>query len=121
MARIAMGDLVVGTVTPGATIEPVIEPVINGGQMAAILEAHGPPGSAIEAMLEILPDENSPPLATVLMRVVPGSSPEVASASTQFSTTALPPAAISRAARFGRAARPRVTSRGRSASWLNRR
>ena len=88
-----MGDLVVGTVTPGATIEPVIEPVINGGQMAAILEAHGPPGSAIEAMLEILPDENSPPLATVPMRVVPGSSPEVASASTQFSTTALPPAA----------------------------
>ena len=88
---IAMGDLVVGTVAPGATIEPVIEPVINGGQMAAILEAYGPPGSAIEAMLEILPDENSPPLATVPMRVVPGSSPEIASASTQFSTTALPP------------------------------
>jgi VWFA-related protein len=88
---IAMGDLVVGTVAPGATIEPVIEPVINGGQMAAILEAYGPPGSAIDAMLEILPDENSPPLATVPMRVVPGSSPEIASASTQFSTTALPP------------------------------
>jgi VWFA-related protein len=90
-AAVAMGDLVVGTVAAGATIEPVIEPVINGGQMAALLEAYGPPGSAIEAMLEILVDENSSPLATVPMRVVAGSSPEVSSASAQFSTTALPP------------------------------
>lgn len=90
-ASIAMGDLVVGTVAAGATIEPVIEPVINGGRMAALLEAYGPPGSAIEATLEILPDENGSPLATVPMRVVPGSSPEIASASAQFSTTALPP------------------------------
>jgi VWFA-related protein len=102
-AAVAMGDLVVGTMAPGATIEPVIEPVINGGQMAALLEAYGPPsllgssgatsppGSSIEAMLEILSDENSSPLATVPMRVVAGSSPEIASASAQFSTTALPP------------------------------
>ena len=92
-AAVSMGDLIVGTMDPSnkTALAPAIEPVINGGQMAALLEAYGTSLAGLEATLEILATENGAPLATMPMRVAAGSSAEIASASAQFSTTALPP------------------------------
>lgn len=92
-AGLSMGDLVIGTLAPGDTgaLSPAIEPAVSGGQMAALMEAYGAQLSGIEATLEILTNDNSAPLATMPMRVAAGSSPEIAAASAQFSTTALPP------------------------------
>jgi VWFA-related protein len=98
---IAMGDLIVGGYSGGAktVLEPAIEPAISGA-MAALMEVYSPsPGfgatgsgpSALEATLEILSNEDSPPIATQTMRIGAGPSPEVATASTQFNTSALPP------------------------------
>ena len=89
---IAMGDLIVGGYSGGAktVLEPTIEPAISGA-MAALMEVYGSQTAGLEATLEILSNENSPPLATQTMRISAGPSPEVATASTQFNTTALPP------------------------------
>lgn len=94
-AELAMGDLLLGSVTGAdrAGLLPAIEPAIATGQMGAWLEFYGPSlqVAAAGATLEILVDENSAPLATVPMRIDAGSSPEIVTASTQFSTSALPP------------------------------
>ena len=99
---IAMGDLLLGGYSGGAkaVLEPVIEPAVTGA-MAALMEAYSPSLAAssggtsglngLEATLEILSNENSPPLATVPMRVGAGPSPEVATVSAQFNTSSLPP------------------------------
>ena len=99
---VAMGDLLLGGYAGGAkaVLEPVIEPAVTGA-MAALMEAYLPsPASSaagtsglkgLEATLEILSGENSPPLATVPMRVGPGPSAEVATVSAQFNTSSLPP------------------------------
>ena len=89
---IALGDLIVGGYSGGgkAVLEPTIEPAISGA-MAVLMEAYGSQTAGLEATLEILSNENSPPLATMPMRIVAGPSPEVATASTQFNTSALPP------------------------------
>ena len=89
---IAMGDLIVGGYSGGAkaVLEPTIEPAITGA-MAALMEAYGSQAAGLEATLEILSNEDSPPLATQTMRIGAGPSPEVVTASTQFSTSALPP------------------------------
>jgi VWFA-related protein len=88
-----LGDLLLGSLGTGgnATLEPAIEPTIAGGQMAALMEAYGTSLAGIEGTLEILRDENSAPLATMPLRIGAGPSPEIATASTQFNTTALPP------------------------------
>ncbi|MDO8680975.1 MAG: VWA domain-containing protein [Acidobacteriota bacterium] len=94
-AELAMGDLLIGSVTGAdrANLMPAIEPAIAAGQMGALLEIYG--GAAqvtgLEAALEILADENSQPLASVPMRIGAGPSPEIVTASAQFSTSALPP------------------------------
>jgi VWFA-related protein len=97
-----MGDLLLGGYSGGtkAVLEPVIEPAVTGA-MAALMEAYSPSLSqgsngpsalnGLEATLEILSSENSPPLATVPMRVGAGSSPEIATMTAQFNTSALPP------------------------------
>ena len=102
-ASMTMGDLLLGSISAAnkTALEPAIEPTIAGGQMAALMEAYAPPsllksfsepGSAsFEATLEILVNEDSQPLATMPMRIGAGSSPEIATMSAQFSTTALPP------------------------------
>ena len=89
---ISMGDLVIAGYAGGAkaVIEPAIEPAV-GGAMAALMEAYGPQTAGLEATLEILSNENSPPLATVPMRLSGGPSPEIAIATAQFNTSALPP------------------------------
>jgi VWFA-related protein len=100
---ISMGDLVVGGYAAGAkaVLEPVIEPAVSGA-MAALMEAYYAPSAAagsggtsgfngLEATLEILSSENSPPLATVPMRVSPGPSAEIATVTAQFNTSSLPP------------------------------
>jgi VWFA-related protein len=96
---ISMGDLVLGGFTGGAkaVLEPAIEPAVTGA-MAALMEAYAPSpaGSAgglngLEATLEILSSENSPPLATIPMRVGAGPSAEIATVSAQFNTSSLPP------------------------------
>ena len=99
---VTMGDLLLGGVSAAKkALEPAIEPTIASGQMAALMEAYAPPsllqsfgepGSVnLEATLEILVNEDSQPLATIPMRLGAGASPEIATMSAQFSTTALPP------------------------------
>jgi VWFA-related protein len=89
---IAMGDLIVGAFDGDAkaVISPSIEPAISGS-MAAMFETYSQSAAGLEASLDILVDENSAPLATVPMRVVPGSSPEITAVSGVFNTSALPP------------------------------
>lgn len=92
---LAMGDLILGNYTPGENnaLAPAIEPAVTGGQMAALVEMYGPAPqlTGLDAVLEILPDEDARPLATIPMRLAPGPSPEILSGNAQFSTTALPP------------------------------
>ena len=90
---VSIGDLIVGAFdgNPKAVIAPGIEPVI-AGSLAALMEAYSQtPVSGLEATLEILTDENSPPLATAPMRVMAGSSPEISAVSGVFNASALPP------------------------------
>jgi hypothetical protein len=90
---ISLGDLIINAWdgSPKAVISPAIEPVIPG-PMAALMETYSQaPAADLEATLEILTDERSAPLATVPMRVLPASSPEIGSLSGQFNTSTLPP------------------------------
>ena len=93
--ELSMGDLLLGSLTGAdrSGLQPAIEPAISTAQMGALLELYG--GAAqvagIDSTLEILADENSAPLATVPMRMAAGPSPEIVTASAQFSTAALPP------------------------------
>jgi VWFA-related protein len=100
---VTLGDLLLGSVSDSGqpALEPAIEPTIVRGQMAALMEAYGPPSLlksagepgtfTVDGTLEILKDENSPPLATMPLRIGSGPSPEIATASAHFNTTALPP------------------------------
>lgn len=90
---LSMGDLVVNAYDGNAKaiLAPSIEPTISG-PMAVLMETYSQtPAADLEATLEILTDENRAPLATIPMRVIPGSSPEIASLSGQFNAAALPP------------------------------
>jgi hypothetical protein len=90
---VSIGDLIIGGSdgTAKVQLQPAIEPVVSG-PLAALMEAYSGSGLAgLEATLDILADENGAPLVTSPMRVSPGSSAEIASASAQFDTTALPP------------------------------
>ena len=89
---VTMGDLLLGGISAAKTaLEPAIEPTIASGQMAALMEAYGSQLAGLDATLEILVNEDSQPLATMPMRIGAGSSPEIATMSAQFTTTALPP------------------------------
>jgi VWFA-related protein len=89
---VTMGDLLLGGMSATKTaLEPAIEPTIASGQMAALMEAYGSQLAGLDATLEILVNEDSQPLATMPMRIGAGASPEIATMSAQFSTTALPP------------------------------
>ena len=92
-SAVTLGDLLLGGLGDTGTpvLEPAIEPTIANGQMAALMEAYGNQLSGIDGTLEILKDENSAPLATMPLRIGAGPSPEIATASAQFNTTALPP------------------------------
>ncbi|MFA5908379.1 MAG: VWA domain-containing protein [Vicinamibacterales bacterium] len=91
---LAMGDLILGSYTPGekTALAPAIEPAVTG-QMAALVEIYGPAPqlTGLDAVLDILPNEDAQPLATIPMRLAPGPSPEILAGNAQFSTTALPP------------------------------
>lgn len=93
--ELAMGDLVVGGAAagPDTQLAPAIEPGVNSGQMTALVELYGTPAqlAGVEATLEILPNEDAAPLASIPMRMGAGPSPEILAGSVQFSTTALPP------------------------------
>ena len=97
---LTLGDLLLGGFSAGekTALSPAIEPAIAAGQMAALMEVYGPPSlltfgapNTLEATLEILVSEDAKPLAAATMRIAAGSSPEIATMSSQFSTTALPP------------------------------
>jgi VWFA-related protein len=90
---LTLGDLLVGgfSTSDKTALAPAIEPAIVAGQMAALMEVYGTRLAGIEATLEILVNEDAKPLATQPMRVAAGPSPEIATMSAQFSTTALPP------------------------------
>ncbi len=90
---LTMGDLMVGSLSTAnrSAIEPAIEPTIATGQMAVLMEAYGPQLAGLDGTLEILSDADAAPLASSPMRITVGASPEIATLSAQFSTTALPP------------------------------
>ena len=97
---LTLGDLLLGgfSAEEKTALSPAIEPAIAAGQMAALMEVYGPPAlltfgapNTLEATLEILVSEDAKPLAAAAMRIAAGSSPEIATMSSQFSTTALPP------------------------------
>ena len=90
---LTLGDLLLGGfgADDKGALAPAIEPMIAAGQMAALMEVYGSQLTGVEATLEILVNEDAKPLATQQMRVAAGSSPEIATMSAQFSTTALPP------------------------------
>ncbi len=101
---LTLGDLLLGGFSAGekTALAPAIEPAIAAGHMAALMEVYGPPSllssgapgsqlTGVEATLEILTNDDAKPLATQPMRVAAGPSPEIATMSAQFSTTALPP------------------------------
>ena len=76
-----------------AALEPAIEPAISrpdGGADGSVWRTRAS-STGLEATLEILSNEDSPPLATMPMRIAAGASPEIATASAQFNTAALPP------------------------------
>jgi VWFA-related protein len=100
---LALGDLLVGSFEGGmkGMLEPTIEPAVSGA-MAALMEAYsrslqassggtGSPTFGLEATLDVLANEDGAPLASIPMRIAPGSSPEIANLSAQFNTSALPP------------------------------
>jgi VWFA-related protein len=94
-ASVALGDLIVSGVDPAARrpIVPVIEPVVTTGRMAALAEVYGP-GDALggmEVALDILTNEDRPPLASQRMTVTPGTSPEILEARAELDTAVLPP------------------------------
>jgi VWFA-related protein len=93
--QFALGDLIVSGVEPSSrlALTPVIEPIVSTGHVAALVEMYGPAPqlTGLDAMLEILVDENAKPLASVRMAVSPGPSPEIASAHVSFNAAALPP------------------------------
>lgn len=101
---LTLGDLLLGgfSAADKTALAPAIEPAIAAGQMAALMEVYGPPSrlssgapgsqlTGLEATLEILANEDAKPLAIQPMRIAAGPSPEIATMSAQFSTTALPP------------------------------
>ena len=92
---LTMGDLLLGGMGSGvqASLSPAIEPAVSSGQMGALMEMYvsGLPTAGLEATLEILADENRPPLATFPMQLGVGASPEILAASAAFSTATLPP------------------------------
>jgi hypothetical protein len=95
-SALSVGDLILGGLaadTPAA-LSPAIEPYINTGKMGAMLEVYGSAPerlTGLEAVLEVLQDENRPALATLPMRIFAGPSPEIAAAHTQINTAAIPP------------------------------
>ena len=90
-AGLSIGDLLIGSLSASnGAIEPAIEPMV-AGPMAALMEAYSPSLTNLEGTLEILADENSPPIASLPMRVAPGRAPDSAVLSAQFNTGALPP------------------------------
>jgi len=91
---LSMGDLLLGSYEAGkdVALTPAIEPAVTTGRLAAVMEAYGQGATAaLEGTLEILVNEDSTALATVPMRIGAGPSPEIATASAQINTNALPP------------------------------
>jgi VWFA-related protein len=95
-SSLSIGDLLLGGLAASgpAALSPAVEPFINTGKMAAMVEVYGSTPerlSGVEAVLEVLQDEQRPALASMPMRVFPGTSPEIAAVHAQLNTTALPP------------------------------
>ncbi len=91
---ISMGDLLLGGYAGGAkaALEPAIEPAVSG-PMAVLMEAYSSSSqtAGLDATLDILTNEDGPPLATVPMRIATGASPEIANVMANFNTATLPP------------------------------
>ena len=92
--------MLIGTFDGAQTaLEPSIEPAVSNAA-AVLMEAYsaglqsaagGTAPFGLEGTLDILSTEEGAPLATIPMRVGPGSSPEIANVSAQFNTLSLPP------------------------------
>jgi VWFA-related protein len=95
-AGLSLGDLLVAEApsAAGASIQPVIEPHVTNGQLAALMEVYSPTLQAtpdLQARLEILTSETGRPLTTTAMSASAGTSPEIAVLRGGVNTTVLPP------------------------------
>jgi VWFA-related protein len=93
---LSMGDLLIAEAAPagGPPVQPVIEPQVSNGQLAAFLEVYSPglPSMAdLHATLEIVSGEGTRPLTTITMTPSKGSSPEVGVLLASVNTAVLPP------------------------------
>ena len=91
---LTVGDLLVGEAPAGGQpMAPAIEPVVQNGQLAAMMEVYQPQlaADALQATLEIVAKDNAPPLLTIPMRVGQGPSPEIGVLQGVINTSALPP------------------------------
>jgi VWFA-related protein len=95
-AGLSVGDLLIAEApnVAGAPIQPVIEPHVTNGQLAALMEVYSPNLQAmrdVEARLEIITGEGARPLTSVAMSANPGTSSEMGVLLGNVNTTALPP------------------------------
>lgn len=94
-AGLSVGDLLVAEApSAGASIQPVIEPHVTNGQLAALMEVYSPNLQAmtdVQARLEIVTEEGARPLTSIAMTASPGTSAEVGVLLGNVNTTALPP------------------------------
>jgi VWFA-related protein len=92
---LSMGDLLIAELpSASAPIQPVIEPHVTNGQLAAVMEVYSPSLQSmadLQAALEIVASESTPPLTTIMMTAAKGSSPEVGVLQANVNTTILPP------------------------------
>jgi VWFA-related protein len=95
-AGLSVGDLLVAEApsVAGTSIQPVIEPHVTNGQLAALMEVYSPSLQAmtdLQARLEIVTSDGARPLTTMKMTATPGVSPEIGVLLGNVNTTALPP------------------------------
>lgn len=92
---LTVGDLLVGEApaAPGDAIVPAIEPRVGNGRLAALMEVYDAKLSleALQATLEILSAEGTPPLSTTPLQIGNGRSPEVGVLQGNVNTAVLPP------------------------------
>jgi VWFA-related protein len=93
-SALTVGDLLIGEAPRGdAKMAPAIEPVVRNGQLAAMMEVYQPQlaADALQATLEIVTRDNTPPLLTTPLNVARGPSPEIGVLQGVINTSALPP------------------------------
>jgi tetratricopeptide (TPR) repeat protein len=95
-AGVTVGDLLVAEQPTDGKSQVVasLEPQVGSGRLAAMMEIYAPnlqSMSSLKASLDVIPEENGKPLASVPMQIGAGPSPEIGVLQASLNTTALPP------------------------------